>query len=165
MMGPTDDSRRRSHVGSAVARRIGSRAQAAVPSASYLSRRRKAVAAVLLLLAACAAVALVLGSLDPWKFQGIFSGGSDLDIYRDGARRALAGLPLYTGPVLYGLLYTYPPFSALAFIPLGLLPRNDNYIWMAVNVLLLAVSIGFCLRMLGHRRGVFTAGVSGLLAI
>src|SRR5699024_9072351 len=60
---------------------------------------------------------------------------------------------------------TYPPFSALAFIPLGLLPRNDNYIWMAVNVLLLAVSIGFCLRMLGHRRGVFTAGVSGLLAI
>lgn len=152
-------------MGSAAARSGASRARAAAPTAPRLSGCRKAIAAVLLLLAASAAVAMVLGSMDPWGFQGIFSGGSDLDIYRDGARRALAGLPLYGGPVLYGLLYTYPPFSTLAFIPLGLLPRNDNYIWMAVNIALLAVSIGLCLRILGHRRGLFTAGVSALLAI
>lgn len=140
-------------------------APAAARSRSVPGRRRKAVALVLLALAACASVVLVLTTRDPLAQDGIFAGGIDIDVYREGAVRALHDMPLYGGPVLYGLYYTYPPFSTLAFIPLGLLPRGDVYLWMAATVVLLAVAIGLCLRLLGHRFGRFSASASVLLAI
>ncbi|WP_170224131.1 glycosyltransferase 87 family protein [Actinokineospora cianjurensis] len=45
----------------------------------------------------------------------------DLAVYRAGAEFARAGIDLYAGPVATGLLFTYPPFSAILFLPLTVL--------------------------------------------
>ncbi|WP_285612681.1 glycosyltransferase 87 family protein [Actinokineospora globicatena] len=42
----------------------------------------------------------------------------DLAVYRAGAEFARAGTDLYAGPVNNGLQFTYPPFSAIVFLPL-----------------------------------------------
>ncbi len=113
-----------------------------------------------------AATVLVFTTVDPWTpLVGLFRGGADLDVYRDGARHVMAGLPLYTEPVIHGLLYTYTPFSTLMFIPFGLLPGGiDKYLWMGVNVVLLAVIVALCLRMLGYCLTGRVLAVSALLA-
>ncbi|WP_433610456.1 glycosyltransferase 87 family protein [Prescottella agglutinans] len=113
-----------------------------------------------------AATVLLFTTVDPWTpLVGLFRGGADLDVYRDGARHVMAGLPLYTEPVIHGLLYTYTPFSTLMFIPFGLLPAAiDKYIWMGVNVLLLAAIVALCWRMLGYRLAGRVLAVSALLA-
>ncbi len=113
-----------------------------------------------------AAVILLFVTVDPWMpFVGLFMGGSDLDVYRDGARHAVAGLPLYTAPVIHGLLYTYTPFSTLLFVPFGLLPGEiDQYIWMGCSVVLLAAIVALCWRILGYRLTGTVAAVSVLLA-
>lgn len=108
-------------------------------------------------------ICLIFLLLEPRGTFGILNGGIDLDVYREGARRAVSGEALYAGPVLAGLLYTYTPFSTLVFIPLGLLPTGDAVIWMIVNLVLLAVVIGQCLHMLGHRIGVTTIALAIVL--
>ena len=66
---------------------------------------------------------------------GLLGGGDDFDAYRDGVQHALAHLPLYSEPLIHQHLYTYPPFSAVAFLPFAMLPFGaDTYIWFAVNV-------------------------------
>ncbi|MDH6279814.1 alpha-1,2-mannosyltransferase [Prescottella agglutinans] len=121
-----------------------------------------AVAAVI----TTAATALLFTTVDPWApMIGLFRGGADLDVYRDGARHVMAGLPLYTEPVIHGLLYTYTPFSTLMFTPFGLLPGGiDKYIWMGVNIVLLAAIVALCWRMLGYRLTGRVVAVSALLA-
>ncbi|WP_430334670.1 glycosyltransferase 87 family protein [Rhodococcus sp. ACT016] len=112
------------------------------------------------------ATVLLFTTVDPWMPDtGLFMGGFDLDVYRDGARHAMAGLPLYTEPVIHGLLYTYTPFSTVLFVPLGLLPSGtDKYIWMGFNVALLAAIIALCWRMLHYRITGRVVAVSVLLA-
>ncbi len=122
---------------------------------------------IVLALWAIVSVILVFATVPPWAPQaGIFAGGTDLDVYRDGARHIVSDLPLYTQPVIYGLLYTYTPFSTLVFIPFGLLPGGyDKYLWMVANLVLLAVIVAACRRMLGERITGSTVATSGLLAL
>jgi len=106
-----------------------------------------------LVVSATVAAALVLGPIDPWTPDiGLFAGGADLHVYRDGGWRVQHDLPLYGGPVVLGLLYTYTPFSALAFVPLERIPGAyvDN-LWMAMNLFVLAAFIVLCCRILGYR--------------
>lgn len=83
---------------------------------------------------------------------GILAGGADLNVYRDGARRILADLPLYTEPVIYGLKYTYTPFSTLAFVPLWLFP-TDHVVsaWMLANLCALLGCVLMSWRLLRYR--------------
>ncbi|MFC9790121.1 glycosyltransferase 87 family protein [Rhodococcus sp. NPDC127528] len=106
-------------------------------------------------------------TVSPWMPEiGLFAGGADLDVYRDGARRVMQGLPLYAGPVIHGLLYTYTPFSTLVFIPFGLLPGgSDKYIWMGLNIVLLVGIVALCWQMLGYRITPHLVAVSALLAM
>ncbi|MFZ2526703.1 MAG: glycosyltransferase 87 family protein [Rhodococcus sp. (in: high G+C Gram-positive bacteria)] len=118
-------------------------------------------------LVAVTATVLLFVTVDPWlPDTGLFTGGLDMDVYRDGARSAMAGLPLYTEPITRGLLYTYTPFSALVFVPLGFLPTaTDEYIWMGVIIALLAGVVAQCWRMLGYRLTRTVVAVSIVLAI
>ncbi|BAH51020.1 glycosyltransferase 87 family protein [Rhodococcus opacus] len=114
--------------------------------------RRPAIV-VALAVCATAAVVLVLGTVDPRTPEiGLLAGGADLHVYRDGGWRVLHGMPLYSGPVVLGLLYTYTPFSAIAFVPLERIPGAyvDN-IWMVANLGVLAGCILLCWRILGYR--------------
>ena len=115
---------------------------------------------------ATVSVILLLTTVRPWTPDiGIFVGGADLDVYRDGARHIMADLPLYTQPVIHGLLYTYTPFSTLTFVPFGLLPGGaDKYIWMAANLALLVGIVVLCRRMLGERVSGRVVATSVLLA-
>ncbi|QKT13072.1 glycosyltransferase 87 family protein [Rhodococcus sp. W8901] len=135
------------------------------PEAGELPRRRGHLA--VLVLWAIASVVLVFTTVRPWMPTiGIFAGGADLDVYRDGARHVMEDLPLYTEPVIHGLLYTYTPFSTLMFIPFGLLPGGiDKYIWMGANLVLLVAIVALCWRMLGYRITPYLVGVSALLAV
>ncbi|MGO4204581.1 glycosyltransferase 87 family protein [Rhodococcus sp. TAF43] len=135
------------------------------PEAGELPRRRGHLA--VLVLWAIASVVLVFTTVRPWMPTiGIFAGGADLDVYRDGARHVMEDLPLYTEPVIHGLLYTYTPFSTLMFIPFGLLPGGiDRYIWMGANLVLLVAIVALCWRMLGYRITPYLVGVSALLAV
>lgn len=69
------------------------------------------------------AVAVVSGLLGLFLVARILgSAPIDLDVYRGGGAAVLAGHPVYAGPVSRGLLFTYPPFAALLFTPLAVLP-------------------------------------------
>ena len=49
----------------------------------------------------------------------------------------LAGTPLYDGGVLLDLPFVYPPFAAVAFVPLTLLPLPVlKFAWTAAGVAL-----------------------------
>ncbi|WP_185975766.1 glycosyltransferase 87 family protein [Tessaracoccus rhinocerotis] len=69
--------------------------------------------------------------------------GLDLKVYREGARIALQGgqglYAPYLGPVGDpGLPFTYPPFAALLFAPLALVPFEATYVVMtALSVTLI----------------------------
>lgn len=121
---------------------------------------------VILALWAVVSVVLLFTTVRPWMPTiGLFAGGADLDVYRDGARHVMADLPLYTEPVIHGLLYTYTPFSTLTFLPFGLLPGGiDKYLWMAANVALLIAIVALCWRILGYRITPYVVGVSALVA-
>ncbi|MFF1555800.1 glycosyl transferase, partial [Rhodococcus erythropolis] len=49
------------------------------------------------------------------RYWGIFENFLDLDVYRHGGSVVVQGLPLYDGPVLQGMMFTYTPFAALLF--------------------------------------------------
>jgi alpha-1,2-mannosyltransferase len=63
----------------------------------------------------------------------------DLQVYRAGGEHVLAGAPLYQGGVLLDLPFVYPPFSAVLFAPLALLPLDVlKALWTAAGIALLA---------------------------
>lgn len=113
------------------------------------------------------AVVLVFTMVDPWLDKaGILDGGLDAHIYRDGAWKILHGHPLYTESTFFGLLYTYTPFSTLAFIPIALFPWGwVTNTWMAINLAVLFACIMLSWRMLGYRANRRLAAVSALLAL
>ncbi|WP_245721827.1 glycosyltransferase 87 family protein [Nocardia crassostreae] len=121
------------------------------------------------ILAAGAGLALILlfTTVDPWLDKaGILAGGLDAHIYRDGALKALHGDPLYTEPTLYGLLYTYTPFSAIAFIPIAVVPWGYvTYTWLLLNLAALYGCVLSSWRLLGYRLTGRLAAVSALLAM
>ncbi|GAA1480633.1 glycosyltransferase 87 family protein [Gordonia sinesedis] len=86
------------------------------------------------------------------RFYGLFNNATDLRVYRAGARTVLDDQPLYRAPMLWGLQFTYPPFSALTFIPAALVDDQTARIlwWLATFAALVAVVLmGF--RSLGYR--------------
>ncbi|MFJ1459121.1 glycosyltransferase 87 family protein [Nocardia sp. N2S4-5] len=113
------------------------------------------------------AVVLVFTMVDPWLDRaGILDGGLDAHIYRDGAWRILHGHPLYTESTFFGLLYTYTPFSTLAFIPIALFPWGwVTNTWMGINLAVLFACIVLSWRMLGYRFDRRLAAISALLAL
>jgi alpha-1,2-mannosyltransferase len=61
----------------------------------------------------------------------------DLQVYRAGGEAVLHGTPLYDGGVLLDLPFVYPPFAALVFVPLSLLPLGVlTVLWTAATVAL-----------------------------
>jgi alpha-1,2-mannosyltransferase len=46
----------------------------------------------------------------------------DLQVYRAGGEAVRRGMPLYDGGILLDLPFVYPPFAALVFVPLTVLP-------------------------------------------
>jgi alpha-1,2-mannosyltransferase len=97
---------------------------------------------------------------------GLLAGGEDLWVYREAARNVTAHLDLYTVPVLGEHFYTYTPFSTVTFLVFGVFPGGaDKYIWMAINLLVLAAAVGWCWRLLGYRITPAIVGSSALLAI
>lgn len=72
----------------------------------------------------------------------------DMHVYRDAARRLLAGEPLYGGDVTALNAYRYAPWFAYAWIPLASLP--DALVNVGWSVLLLAASVACLLPVLGR---------------
>ncbi|OCK12506.1 DUF2029 domain-containing protein [Cutibacterium avidum] len=90
----------------------------------------------------------------------------DLRIYRDCVRAMLhAPETLYTATSVSGLGFTYPPFAAIALIPLTLLPfRAATILHHAVSATALVIMIDVVWRRCGRRpSGVLTAVVAVIL--
>jgi len=74
----------------------------------------------------------------------------DLQVYRAGGEHVLAGQPLYAGGVLDTLQFVYPPFAAVVFVPLSLVPMPLlKALWTLATLLLLGAVVRRCLRQLG----------------
>ncbi|MBG0560796.1 glycosyltransferase 87 family protein [Actinoplanes aureus] len=90
-------------------------------------------------LAVVVAVAVLAGAVawaDAPAKLSLHGGFVDLSAYQHGGRLVLDGLPLYGSrdPVT-GLRFTYPPFAAVAMVPLALLPGwLATALWTAVSV-------------------------------
>jgi alpha-1,2-mannosyltransferase len=128
---------------------------------------RRSTLVILLVTAAVSAV-LLTTLVTLWARDiGLLAGGWDFCIYRDGGRHALNGMPLYAKPSgSCKFEYIYPPFAALFFAPLVWLPDGaDKFIWLAINVVLLAATVMLCFRILGYRTTRYLAGISVLLGI
>lgn len=116
---------------------------------------------------AVASVVLLTTTVSPvLPRAGIFVGAIDFDTYRDGVRHLLGGLPLYADRLVHNNLYTYTPFSTLAFLPLWWLPPGTGqYIWMGANLVALVAIIALCWHILGYRLTRSVVGVSALMAL
>lgn len=140
-------------------------AAAALPPQRRLGLRWPTVAALALWAAASAVLALTTVPATAPR-AGLFAGGEDLWVYREAARNVTAHLDLYILPVLGEHFYTYTPFSAIAFLPIGLLPGGlDKHLWLGMNVVVLVAVVVLCWRLLGYRITGAVVGVSALLAI
>lgn len=100
---------------------------------------------------AIAGIVLVVTLVPLWTPDiGLFDGGADLFVYRDGGWRAQHGMALYTVPMQLGLLYTYTPFSTLLFVPLSWIPATICWqVWMGANVVMLALGVLASFRLSG----------------
>jgi alpha-1,2-mannosyltransferase len=85
----------------------------------------------------------------------------DLQVYRAGGEHVLAGQPLYEDGVLLDLPFVYPPFAAVLFAPLVLLPLGLlKLLWTAAGVALLAYVAHRC----APRAGLPTAALIAVVA-
>ena len=72
----------------------------------------------------------------------------DLSIYTAGGAAVRHGVPLYQLRFAFGLRFTYPPFAALLFVPLGWVPVTAGRVLAsAATVLALPVTSYLALRM------------------
>ena len=85
----------------------------------------------------------------------------DMTIYREGVQAFLDGRPVYSEPMLAGdiaLPFIYPPFGALAMVPLasrGISHDTAGNIMIVLSDLLLVACLYFCFRAVlapRHRR-------------
>lgn len=97
---------------------------------------------------------------------GLFGNGIDTVVYRHGAATILTSEPLYEFALFEaGLPFTYPPFAAIAFVPLALMPVSTALAVVNMsNLLLVYLAVLGSWRILGYR-GVPTHVVSVGLAI
>ena len=76
----------------------------------------------------------------------------DLQVYRAGGKHVLAGVPLYDGGVLLDLPFVYPPFAAVAFVPLTVLPLPVlKLAWTAAGVALVVFVVRRSAALIGMR--------------
>ena len=72
----------------------------------------------------------------------------DLRVYRGAAQLILAGEPLYDTSIWQWAPFTYPPFAAITFAPLALLPLTvDEFIVTILNVAALFAVVSLALRL------------------
>lgn len=107
----------------------------------------RAVSVIALAALAMTAVAVpVLGGVPLWM--------ADFQVYHEVAKAVFAGVPLYEVKVdtaaLTGIAFTYPPFSALVFTPLSLLPTGfEAILWTYASLLGLGVILWISLGLAG----------------
>jgi alpha-1,2-mannosyltransferase len=88
----------------------------------------------------------------------------DLQVYRAGGEHVLAGAPLYRGGVLLDLPFVYPPFAAVLFAPLALLPLGLlKVIWTGAGIALLVHVVHRCAPRAGLPVAVLVALVATAL--
>lgn len=76
----------------------------------------------------------------------------DLQVYRSGGEHVAAGTPLFDGGVLLDLPFVYPPFAAVVFVPLTVLPLPVLKIaWAATSAVLLVFVVRRCAAVIGLR--------------
>lgn len=109
------------------------------------SRRRYAW---LTLTVSCAAYLLISlahhQAFHPWGRLGFF----DLRVYRGAAQLLVGGRSLYAGPIWRWAPFTYPPFAAIVFTPLALLPLAlDEVVVTAFGIVALFATVSLALRL------------------
>src|SRR5207342_1161597 len=81
----------------------------------------------------------------------------DMQVYRFGAQALLHGTSLYDHGLNgdpHDLLFNYPPFAALVFVPLAAIPLSIlKALVPLANLALLVVTIRRCWQALGIRGG------------
>jgi alpha-1,2-mannosyltransferase len=78
----------------------------------------------------------------------------------------LAGQPLYAGPIWHWAPFTYPPFAAIFFAPLGLLPLTlDELLITAIGIACLVGTLSCALRLPSGRTPAATGGDSWRSAV
>jgi alpha-1,2-mannosyltransferase len=102
------------------------------------------------------AVAVVM-----YVWRGWYYGGSDFQVYHQGALAVLHGRSPYDFGLPHGLMFIYPPFAAIVFTPLGLLADRAAFtVWTLISALALEVTVWLVLSRIGpadrRRRAMFT---------
>jgi alpha-1,2-mannosyltransferase len=109
---------------------------------------------------------LVLAGLVAGALHGAFP---DLSVYRFGGRAVLDGLPIYRmDDPATGYPFTYPPFAAVAMVPLALVPAwVAAALWTGLSVGALAATVILVRRSLGRTTSgwLLAALVAGALAL
>lgn len=81
----------------------------------------------------------------------------DFDVYRSGGHAVLDSVPLYQGSFRVGgitLPFTYPPLSAVTFVPLALMPLwLGEVVFTVVSVVALLLTAVITLRSLSRESG------------
>jgi alpha-1,2-mannosyltransferase len=101
------------------------------------------------------ALASLVAALIWLRWGGVREGiWVDLDVYVSGASAVRAHEPLYAVSV-HGLPFTYPPFAAVLFVPLGLLGNTGaQWVLTLASVGCYGLVIALCARRLGMRPGI-----------
>jgi alpha-1,2-mannosyltransferase len=104
----------------------------------WLTAHARAVSAVLV------AAALLMFVL--WLSGGLI----DMQVYRAGAQAWIEGRPLYSQGVLGPMFFTYPPFAAVFFLPLAVIPYPVLCgLWVLGNLALLWLIVRRCAAAVG----------------
>ena len=131
-------------------------------------RQSRALRGIGPVLAVVVVVAAVLAGAVAWAEVpaklSVHGGFVDLSVYQYGGRRILDGLPLYGArDPATNLRFTYPPFAAVAMLPLGPLPFwLATALWTAASLGALAGTVLLVGRALGRA---VPAGLVALLTI
>lgn len=83
---------------------------------------------------------------------GIFTNGSDLNGYRQGAVLALHHQPLYAGENLPYVWFAYPPFAAILFYPFAFLAFDIiHIIWFFISFVAVIATVWRCFTTLRYQ--------------
>lgn len=97
---------------------------------------------------------------------GLFQNAVDAGVYRAGGMTVLHGTPLYDGNLIDDLPFTYPPFAALIFAPLGLMSMvTTKLLFWVGNLVLVYIAVRLCWRHLGYANDAWLTVVSASLAV
>ncbi|OZE40320.1 hypothetical protein CH256_05270 [Rhodococcus sp. 05-2254-6] len=100
------------------------------------------------------------------SLYGLFGNGVDALVYRHGGATVLSGEGLYSFSLFGTLPFTYPPFAAVLFAPLGLLSDTATGLLVNIsNVVLLYGVVYLSWRRLGYENSTRTKVVSVALAV